>query len=148
MLKAIDTDLWVAEQPLKYFGLEVGTRMTVIRLTSGKLMVISPIAMDDATINELNQLGELTLCGLKTRRFSKTCLKGIVKYPPRRSKQLPVPEVLQLRLLRIQLMLWEFITSQFGTLHVFPLLVYPGLQLVQVRGKSGVAPYKTLRVRR
>lgn len=59
MLKAIDTDLWVAEQPLKYFGLEVGTRMTVIRLTSGKLMVISPIEMDDATINELNQLGEV-----------------------------------------------------------------------------------------
>ncbi len=26
MLKAIDTDLWVAEQPLTYFGLEVGTR--------------------------------------------------------------------------------------------------------------------------
>ncbi|MGJ5628246.1 DUF4336 domain-containing protein [Nostoc sp. CALU 1950] len=59
MLKAIDTDLWVAEQPLKYFGLEVGTRMTVIRLTSGKLMVISPIGIDDATINELNQLGEV-----------------------------------------------------------------------------------------
>lgn len=59
MLKAIDTDLWVAEQPLKYFGLEVGTRMTVIRLTNGKLMVISPIAMDEATINELNQLGEV-----------------------------------------------------------------------------------------
>ncbi|MBD2527834.1 DUF4336 domain-containing protein [Nostoc sp. FACHB-133] len=60
MLKAIDTDLWVAEQPLKYFGLEVGTRMTVIRLTIGKLMVISPIEMDDTTINELNQLGEVT----------------------------------------------------------------------------------------
>ncbi|MEH1814424.1 MAG: DUF4336 domain-containing protein [Nostoc sp.] len=60
MLKAIDIDLWVAEQPLKYFGLEVGTRMTVIRLTNGKLMVISPIDMDDATINELNQLGEVS----------------------------------------------------------------------------------------
>ena len=59
MLKAIDTDLWVAEQPLRYFGLEVGTRMTVIRLTSGKLMVISPIGMDHATINELNKLGEV-----------------------------------------------------------------------------------------
>lgn len=59
MLKAIDTDLWVAEQPLKYFGLEVGTRMTVIRLTNDKLMVISPIKMDEATINELNQLGEV-----------------------------------------------------------------------------------------
>jgi hypothetical protein len=41
-------------------------------------------------------------------------------------------------------MLSEFITSLLGTLHVFPLLVYPGLQLVQVPGKSGVTPYKTL----
>jgi hypothetical protein len=41
-------------------------------------------------------------------------------------------------------MLSEFITCQFGTLHVFPLLVYPGPQLVRVRGKSGVTPYKTL----
>lgn len=59
MLKAIATDLWVAEQPLKYFGLEVGTRMTVIRLSSNKLMVISPIQGDNATINDLNQLGEV-----------------------------------------------------------------------------------------
>ncbi len=41
-------------------------------------------------------------------------------------------------------MLSEFITCQFGTLHVFPLLVYLGLQLVSVRDKSGVTPYKTL----
>ncbi|QIR38066.1 DUF4336 domain-containing protein [Tolypothrix sp. PCC 7910] len=59
MLKAIDTDIWVAEQPLKYFGLEVGKRMTVIRLSSNKLMVISPIKIDNSTINDLNQLGEV-----------------------------------------------------------------------------------------
>ncbi|BAY92113.1 MULTISPECIES: DUF4336 domain-containing protein [unclassified Tolypothrix] len=59
MLKAIDTDIWVAEQSLKYFGLEVGTRMTVIRLSSNKLMVISPIKIDHSTINDLNQLGEV-----------------------------------------------------------------------------------------
>ena len=39
----------------------------------------------------------LTLCPLKRGRFSKTCLKGIVKYPPRRSKQLTIM-LLQLRL--------------------------------------------------
>ena len=41
----------------------------------------------------------MTLCGLKTRRFFKIRLKGIVKYPPRRSKQLLIREVLQLGLL-------------------------------------------------
>ncbi|MBD2742361.1 DUF4336 domain-containing protein [Coleofasciculus sp. FACHB-1120] len=59
MLRAIDTDIWVAEQPLKYFGLEVGTRMTVIRLNDDKLMVISPIRIDEALIHQLNQLGDV-----------------------------------------------------------------------------------------
>ena len=48
----------------------------------------------------------LTLCGLKTHRFFKTCLKGIVNYPATRSKQLPVRQVLQLRLLLCFLLLW------------------------------------------
>ena len=43
----------------------------------------------------------LTLCGLKTRRLFKTRLKRIVNYPPRRSRQLPVRQILQLRLLLI-----------------------------------------------
>lgn len=60
MLREIDSNLWVAEQPLKYFGLEVGTRMTLIRLTNDKLMVISPIKMNEAIINQLNQLGEVS----------------------------------------------------------------------------------------
>lgn len=59
MLRAIDTDIWVAEQPLKYFGLEVGTRMTVIRLNDDRLMVISPIRTDEALIHQLNQLGDV-----------------------------------------------------------------------------------------
>ncbi|NES18455.1 MAG: DUF4336 domain-containing protein [Symploca sp. SIO3E6] len=57
MLKNIDTNLWVAEQPLKYFGLEVGTRMTVIRFNHNKLMVISPIYPEDKIIQQLAQLG-------------------------------------------------------------------------------------------
>lgn len=60
MLRAIDADLWVAEQPLKYFGLEVGTRMTVIRLNDGKLMVISPICPEEKVIHQLNQLGKVS----------------------------------------------------------------------------------------
>lgn len=60
MLKAIDTDLWVAEQPLKYFGLEVGTRMTIVRLNQHKLMVISPICLNEAIIDQLDQLGQVS----------------------------------------------------------------------------------------
>lgn len=59
MIKAVDADIWVAEQPLRYFGLSVGTRMTVIRLVSGDLAVISPIQVSDGLVSELNGLGEV-----------------------------------------------------------------------------------------
>lgn len=57
MLRAIDRDLWVAEQPLRYFGLGIGTRMTVIRLAGSQLVVMSPIQATDGLVNELNELG-------------------------------------------------------------------------------------------
>ena len=59
MLKEIDNDIWVGEQPLKYWGLEVGTRMTVIRLTTNELIVISPIHADNTTIHQLNEIGNV-----------------------------------------------------------------------------------------
>jgi Domain of unknown function (DUF4336) len=59
MLRKIDENIWVAEQPFKYFGLEVGTRMTVIRLLNDELIIISPIQTDEQTINELNAIGKV-----------------------------------------------------------------------------------------
>jgi hypothetical protein len=59
MLREIDKNIWSAEQPLKYFGLSVGTRMTVIRFNNGELAVISPIQVDDETTEELNRLGNV-----------------------------------------------------------------------------------------
>jgi len=57
MLRKIDKNIWVAEQPLRYLGLSIGTRMTVIQLKSLELVVISPIQMSDALVNHLNELG-------------------------------------------------------------------------------------------
>ncbi|MBE9140486.1 DUF4336 domain-containing protein [Nodosilinea sp. LEGE 07088] len=59
MLRAIDRDLWVAEQPLRYFGLSVGTRMTVIRLADDGLALISPIQISAGLADQLDQLGEV-----------------------------------------------------------------------------------------
>ncbi len=57
MLREIDKDIWVAEQPFRYFGLSVGTRMTVIRLANRELAVISPIQVSDAIVSQLGELG-------------------------------------------------------------------------------------------
>ncbi|MBD2056732.1 DUF4336 domain-containing protein [Oculatella sp. FACHB-28] len=57
MLREIDEEIWVAEQPLRYLGLSVGTRMTVVRLANRELVVISPIQASDAIVSQLSQLG-------------------------------------------------------------------------------------------
>ena len=59
MLKEIDEGIWVAEQPLRYFGLSIGTRMTVIRLANRELVIISPIQINEATARQLNELGQV-----------------------------------------------------------------------------------------
>lgn len=57
MLRKLAPALWVAEQPLRYFGLEIGTRMTVIRLERGGLAVVSSIAIDELLKSQLDELG-------------------------------------------------------------------------------------------
>ena len=42
-MRAVDRDLWVAEQPLRFGMLELGTRMTVMRLKDSSLVLYSPI---------------------------------------------------------------------------------------------------------
>jgi hypothetical protein len=59
MLKQIDRDIWVAQQPLKYLGLPVGTRMTAIRLSGDRLLLISPIKINEQIKQELDRLGKV-----------------------------------------------------------------------------------------
>jgi len=61
MLRKIDKNIWVSEQQFKFLGLEVGTRMTVIRLGNGELIVISPIDVEEITIQQINELGNVTV---------------------------------------------------------------------------------------
>ena len=47
MLHQIADDLWIAEQPLRYLGVALTTRMTIIRLADGTLVIHSPIGLTD-----------------------------------------------------------------------------------------------------
>jgi len=57
MLRPLAPDLWVAEQSLRFFGLEVGTRMTVVRWPGAGLWLHSPIARTSALAAEVETLG-------------------------------------------------------------------------------------------
>ena len=57
MLEAIDEAIWIATRKLRFWGVETGTRMTVVRLNDGGLFVHSPVPSDDATRNAIDELG-------------------------------------------------------------------------------------------
>ncbi len=57
-MRQLDANLWVDEQPLRFFGLEIGTRMTVVRLPGGGLWIHSPIEPTPGRVDALRRLGE------------------------------------------------------------------------------------------
>ena len=57
MLHELADGIWEITQPLRFLGMAIGTRMTVIGLPSGGLLLHSPIAVDDALARELEALG-------------------------------------------------------------------------------------------
>ena len=56
-MRQLDGDLWVVERRQRFLGLEVGTRMTVIRLADGSLLLHSPVALDPELCAALDALG-------------------------------------------------------------------------------------------
>ncbi|NJM56812.1 MAG: DUF4336 domain-containing protein [Synechococcales cyanobacterium RU_4_20] len=56
-LSAVAENLWVTAQPLRFLGLEVGTRMTIVRLGSGDLVLISPVRLVEGDRPSLDRLG-------------------------------------------------------------------------------------------
>ena len=57
MLERFADDVFVTHRPLRFLGVETGTRMTVIRLAHGGLFVHSPVALDAATRTAVDALG-------------------------------------------------------------------------------------------
>lgn len=58
-MRALADDLFVCERPLRVAGLQIGTRMTVVRLSDGSLFLHSPVALDDRLREELEALGPI-----------------------------------------------------------------------------------------
>jgi hypothetical protein len=59
-MNQLDHGLWVADQPLRFAGLELGARMTVIQLPSGELLLHSPIRPTTDLVREVSSLGSVS----------------------------------------------------------------------------------------
>lgn len=58
-LRQLAPDLWIAERRQSFYGLEVGTRMTVMRLADGSLLLHSPVQLSPRLRRELDALGRV-----------------------------------------------------------------------------------------
>lgn len=53
----VDDDVWTMTRPLRFWGVETGARMTIVRLESGALFVHSPLPLADDLRAEVEALG-------------------------------------------------------------------------------------------
>jgi hypothetical protein len=58
-LRQLGDDIWVAERAQNFYGLPVGTRMTVIRLSDARLLLHSPVALDARLRAALDSIGRV-----------------------------------------------------------------------------------------
>jgi hypothetical protein len=58
-LRELAADIWIAERPQRFYGLEVGTRMTVMRLAGGNLLLHSPVVLDPELSAALDAIGRV-----------------------------------------------------------------------------------------
>lgn len=59
MLEAWNDDIWIVTREIKFFGVETGSRMTLVRMPNGGLFVHSPVALDAELKQAVDALGEV-----------------------------------------------------------------------------------------
>jgi Domain of unknown function (DUF4336) len=59
-MRPVAPDVWVVDRPQTFYGLPVGSRMTVIRLAGGRLLLHSPVALDASLRAELDAVGRVS----------------------------------------------------------------------------------------
>jgi len=59
MFERVADGIWTTTRPQRFWGVETGTRMTLVRLQSGGLFVHCPVALDEETRAAVDALGEV-----------------------------------------------------------------------------------------
>jgi len=76
-------NLWVIDRPFKlpYVGVDIGTRMTCIRLGDGRLFLHSPVKLDPVLRNSLDALGEVRTIVAPNKLHHRFVAEYITSYP-------------------------------------------------------------------
>lgn len=91
MLQQLAPDLWVLDEPRTMLGIEIGARMTVVRLRNGSLWLHSPLAPSREKCRALDALGPVA-CLVAPNICHYSDLQGMhVAYPDARIWGAPRP---------------------------------------------------------
>ena len=74
-LRQLDDGIWVADAPMHFCGVAVGTRMTVVRLSDGKLWLHSPIEATGELAATVKALGDVAFL-VAPNRFHHVFVDG------------------------------------------------------------------------
>jgi hypothetical protein len=76
-------NLWVVDRPFKlpYVGVDIGTRMTCIRLGDGRLFLHSPVKLDPALRDSLDALGKVQAIVVPNKLHHLFVAEYITSYP-------------------------------------------------------------------
>jgi len=55
----IKDQIWIVEYPIRYFGIDLFGRMTIVKLSNGELIVHDPCKIDAATKHEIDAIGNV-----------------------------------------------------------------------------------------
>ena len=58
-LQQWSTGIWIAEAPLRFYGIPFGTRMTVVQMSDGSLLLHSPIPLSPRLRSQIDSLGRV-----------------------------------------------------------------------------------------
>jgi len=74
--------IFIDEIPLKFFGMQLGTRMTVIKFANNKLFLHSPTKLNSNLIDQLKKLGEVSFV-VAPNKLHHLYLNSYVKQYPK-----------------------------------------------------------------
>jgi len=78
MLQQLAGDLWVVAAPQRFLGLQIGTRMTVVRCKGGRLFLHSPVPLTQELCQNLSALGEVVAI-VAPNRYHHLHVKAYIK---------------------------------------------------------------------
>jgi hypothetical protein len=83
-LRQLGPEIWIEERAQRFYGLQVGTRMSVMRLSAGRLLLHSPVALDPQLRGELDALGRVSYAVAPNRVHHLYAGKVAEAYPEAR----------------------------------------------------------------